>query len=109
MQVLDDEWALATAPMNCGRAEGWFATAPNQARVAAIPGCIQQIFPNYHGVTWYWYSLPHRPDTLAHISTRIRRPTGLLLNLIGTAAEGSTTPFLLPEDFATPLEQIGYA
>jgi hypothetical protein len=58
MQVLDGEWMLATDPTNCGRAERWFAAAPEQARVAAVPGCIQQIFPDYHGVAWYWHTLP---------------------------------------------------
>jgi Glycosyl hydrolases family 2, sugar binding domain/Glycosyl hydrolases family 2, TIM barrel domain/Glycosyl hydrolases family 2 len=54
MQVLDDEWTLTTDPTNCGRAERWFAAARDEARPAAVPGCIQQIFPNYHGVAWYW-------------------------------------------------------
>ena len=54
MQVLD-KWTLATDPANCGREERWFAGAREQARPAAVPGCIQQIFPDYHGVAWYWH------------------------------------------------------
>jgi beta-galactosidase/beta-glucuronidase len=57
MQVLDDEWTLATDPTNCGRAERWFAAARGDARPAAVPGYIQQIFPDYRGVAWYWRNL----------------------------------------------------
>jgi beta-galactosidase len=56
MQALNGEWRLATDPENCGRAERWFASTRDEAIVAAVPGVIQQVCPEYHGVVWYWHT-----------------------------------------------------
>src|SRR4051812_7758362 len=56
MQALNGEWKLATDPENCGRAERWFASTRDEAIVAAVPGVIQQVCPEYHGVVWYWHT-----------------------------------------------------
>jgi hypothetical protein len=55
MQRLDGVWLLAVDPTNCGRAERWFERPHAEARPAPVPGIIQQIFPDYHGVAWYWH------------------------------------------------------
>ena len=38
---LDAEWS-----------EGWL----KETQDAPVPGIIQQVFPAYHGVAWYWHS-----------------------------------------------------
>jgi beta-galactosidase/beta-glucuronidase len=66
MQALNGEWSLATDPENRGRAERWFASARDEAIVAAVPGVIQQILPNYHGVVWYWHTFRATQPAAAH-------------------------------------------
>ena len=63
MQILDRTWMLAPDPENVGRKERWFETGPTPgARPAPVPGTIQQVFPDYHGVAWYWLRFePVRP------------------------------------------------
>jgi hypothetical protein len=56
MQLLDGPWRLAIDPGNCGRAERWFERPHAEARPAPVPGIIQQVFPDYHGVAWYWHT-----------------------------------------------------
>ncbi len=49
-----NDWLLATDAKNVGRAEKWFeAPRPGAARVE-VPWIIQDAFPGYHGVVWYW-------------------------------------------------------
>jgi beta-galactosidase/beta-glucuronidase len=47
-------WKLAVDPANKGRDERWFEAMRLDAQPAAAPGLIQDLFPNYHGVAWYW-------------------------------------------------------
>jgi hypothetical protein len=67
MQTLSEGWLLAPDPGNVGRSGRWFAGGPRpEAQPAPVPGIIQQVFPDYHGVAWYWcrfepFPLP-RPD-----------------------------------------------
>jgi len=51
---LDGEWLLAVDPKNVGRAEKWFATPRPDAKKTKVPWIIQDAFPGYHGVAWYW-------------------------------------------------------
>jgi hypothetical protein len=51
---LDGEWSIATDPKNVGRAENWFAAPRPEAKKAKVPWIIQDAFPGYHGVAWYW-------------------------------------------------------
>ncbi|MBC7328258.1 hypothetical protein H5T87_09145 [bacterium] len=51
---LDGVWKLLTDPSNRGKEEGWFKAIPKEAKDAPVPGIIQQVFPDYHGVAWYW-------------------------------------------------------
>ncbi len=55
-QVLSGRWKIATDPENRGRADGWFKGVRPEAQEASVPGIIQQAFPSYHGVAWYWHS-----------------------------------------------------
>src|SRR5262245_2393488 len=56
MQLLDGRWEIARDRGNIGRAERWFERCHAEARTAPVPGIIQQVFPDYHGVAWYWYT-----------------------------------------------------
>ena len=61
--LLEGPWVLARDPGNTGREEGWFASGPvSGARPARVPGIIQETFPDYHGVAWYWCRFTAEPD-----------------------------------------------
>jgi len=55
-QTLSGQWKSATDPDNKGRNEGWFNAIHPESKDAVVPGVIQQVFPGYHGVAWYWHS-----------------------------------------------------
>ncbi len=50
---LDGEWMLATDPDNIGKEKRWFEKTPDGKKVR-VPCTIQQYFPGYYGVAWYW-------------------------------------------------------
>jgi hypothetical protein len=51
---LDGLCLLATDPGNVGRAEQWWRRPVSAAKPARVPWIIQEAFPGYHGVAWYW-------------------------------------------------------
>jgi hypothetical protein len=55
MVTLSGTWKLAVDPENRGREECWFDSIRSEAQDAPVPGVIQQVFPAYHGVAWYWH------------------------------------------------------
>jgi hypothetical protein len=54
MQTLSGTWKLAMDPKDAGRKERWFERIRPEANDAPVPGIIQQVFPEGHGVAWYW-------------------------------------------------------
>ena len=58
MRILNGTWKLATDPDNAGRGDRWFEAIRPEAQDAPVPGVIQQVYPGYHGVAWYWHTLP---------------------------------------------------
>ena len=48
------EWLLATDPQNIGRENAWWNAPRPDAQRAKVPWIIQDSFPEYHGVAWYW-------------------------------------------------------
>jgi hypothetical protein len=61
---LDGEaWKIAIDPKNVGREEKWFNAPTADAKPTKVPWIIQDIFPNYHGIAWYWreFSAPKNP------------------------------------------------
>jgi len=55
MQSLNGKWMLAIDPQDIGKAGLWFEKVPIEgAQDSNVPGIIQQTFPGYHGVVWYW-------------------------------------------------------
>lgn len=65
VQNLTGTWYLMPDPKNQGRQELWFDNIGKGVKVAPVPGIIQQVFPDYHGVAWYWHEFipPHRLDS----------------------------------------------
>jgi len=56
IQQLDKVWKLACDPENRGRGDRWFERVQPDAVDVAVPCVIQEAFPGYHGVAWYWHS-----------------------------------------------------
>jgi hypothetical protein len=59
-----DQWVLAADPANIGRQQSWWNSARADAKPARVPGSIQEILGEYHGVAWYWRTVkvPRQPD-----------------------------------------------
>lgn len=51
---LDGEWLIATDPRNVGREQNWFGKPQADAKTTRVPSIIQETFPAYHGVVWFW-------------------------------------------------------
>jgi hypothetical protein len=47
-------WLLATDPKNVGQSEKWQEQLTPGAKLTKVPWIIQDAFPGYHGVAWYW-------------------------------------------------------
>lgn len=58
-----DDWLLAPDPTNAGRQQQWWKSPIDQARRTRVPWIIQDAFPGYHGVAWYWrtFNAPANP------------------------------------------------
>lgn len=48
------DWLLAPDPKNIGRQEQWWQAPRPEAKRTKVPWIIQDAFPGYHGVAWYW-------------------------------------------------------
>ena len=95
-------WQIATDPKNRGREEKWFEGArPSAARDTRVPSIIQEVFPGYHGVAWYWrtFSVPKHPSADGRYLLRFWA-VGYLADVWvnGTSVgghEGGESPFIL--------------
>jgi hypothetical protein len=60
---LDGQWLLATDPRNVGRDGQWWTAPRPDAKPTKVPWIIQDAFPGYHGVAWYWreFEAPANP------------------------------------------------
>jgi hypothetical protein len=47
-------WLLATDAKNVGQKEQWFRAPRPEAKKAKVPFVIQDTFPGYYGLAWYW-------------------------------------------------------
>ncbi len=59
--TLCNGWLLATDPSNEGKEKGYAAAPIPGALPCRVPGVIQECFPTYEGVVWYYHSLSHLP------------------------------------------------
>jgi hypothetical protein len=102
VQSLDGPgWVLATDPKNVGRGENWFEAPRTNAVAAKVPWIIQDAFPGYHGVAWYWreFVAPANPHPqgrglLRFWAVDYKADVWLNGQLVG-GHEGGETPFTL--------------
>ncbi|MGI8880840.1 MAG: glycoside hydrolase family 2 TIM barrel-domain containing protein [Jatrophihabitans sp.] len=53
------QWTVVTDEADNGRADNWFRTPPaSRGRLVAVPGYLQEAFPGYHGLVWFWTRIP---------------------------------------------------
>ncbi|MCL5099113.1 MAG: glycoside hydrolase family 2 [Candidatus Omnitrophica bacterium] len=94
-------WLIAADPKNQGRDCHWDNAPATNAIPAKIPGVIQQAFPEYHGVAWYWleFAAPPNPHANGHYLLRFHAVDYLAeawVNGIRVGShEGSEEPFTL--------------
>ncbi|MBI2929318.1 MAG: glycoside hydrolase family 2 [Verrucomicrobia bacterium] len=62
VESLDRQWLLATDPQNEGRDAQWFKAPQPEAVPTKVPWIIQDAFPGYHGVAWYWRAFRAPPN-----------------------------------------------
>ena len=99
--LLDGEWLLATDPDNTGREDRWWEKPAVDARPTRVPWIIQDAFPGYHGVAWYWRELqaPANPHPEGRTLLRFWAVDYLaevwLNDMHIGRHEGGETPFLL--------------
>ena len=99
--TLDQNWCIARDADNSGREQRWYDNMPDEAQPAPAPGIIQQVFPDYFGVAWYWVRF--RAPRSARTDERVLLRFGAVDYLAevwvnGVAAgghEGGETPFEL--------------
>ncbi|MBP8129846.1 MAG: hypothetical protein KA184_09745 [Candidatus Hydrogenedentes bacterium] len=94
-------WVMATDPANTGREEDWFKQPAADATPAEVPNVLQEVFPGYHGVAWYWrtLSLPPHPAPGGRYLLRfwaVDYFAEVWLNGVPVGShEGAETPFTL--------------
>ena len=94
------DWLSLTDPNNQGLGKQWFTAPQPQAKPTAVPGIIQDTYPGYHGVVWYWrkIEIPAHPHIQSRYLLRfwsVFYKTDVWVN--GThigAAESFNTPFV---------------
>jgi len=61
--LLDGTWLLVPDPNNIGREQEWWREPQPGAKETPVPWIIQDAFPDYHGVAWYWrdFTAPVNP------------------------------------------------
>ena len=98
---LQGQWRIACDPDNQGRTRHWLSRMPDATEPAPVPGIIQQVFPAYHGVAWYWrtFRIDHLPAAGERLLLRFGAVDYLAEVWVnGKAAgsfEGGETPFSL--------------
>ncbi len=98
---LDGEWQIAIDPDNAGREQKWFLNPRPDAKTTPVPSILQEAFPAYHGVVWYWrnFDAPAHPYKGGRFLLRFNAVDYLAdiwLNGVHLGShEGGETPFVL--------------
>ena len=63
-----DAWMLAADPDNVGKQQEWFLRTQDAAKPIRVPGTMQEVLGEYHGVAWYWrtVTIPANPFPSGH-------------------------------------------
>ena len=99
--TLDRGWLITTDPNNVGRDQAWFHGPQPGAKATRVPSVLQESFPGYHGLVWYW--LQFKPEQLPFAHGRyllrfnaVDYLADVWLNSVHLGRhEGSETPFVL--------------
>jgi hypothetical protein len=101
MSFSGKDWRIATDPQNEGREQKWYDAPRKDAKTTPVPWVIQNMYPGYHGVAWYWktFKAPANPHKDGRYLLRFEAVDYLAevwLNgkPVGTH-EGGETPFTL--------------
>ena len=96
-----DGWNIATDPKNVGIGEKWFDAVRPDAKTTHVPWIIEDAFPAYDGVAWYWKRFapaanPHKNGRtlLRFWAVDFKADVWLNGKHLGMH-EGGETPFLL--------------
>lgn len=52
---LNGEWLIEKDPQNIGREQNWWKSPVPGVKKIKVPWILQEVFPAYHGVVWYWH------------------------------------------------------
>ena len=92
------DWLLAIDPDNEGRDKEWYRGPVAGAKATKVPWVIQDAFPDYHGVAWYWREF-EAPDHPGRALVRFQAADYLAevwLNGVRLGAhEGAEEPFVV--------------
>lgn len=60
---LTGEWVISIDPKGIGLGAQWYARPAQDARKTTVPSIIQQVYPHYHGLAWFWrkFVVPSNP------------------------------------------------
>ncbi|MBM4032480.1 MAG: glycoside hydrolase family 2, partial [Planctomycetes bacterium] len=95
------DWLLAPDPKNEGREARWWEKPRAEAKKTKVPWIIQDAFPGYHGVAWYWRSFTPPANPHAGGRTLLRfwavdyKADAWLNGTPIGGHEGGETPFVL--------------
>jgi len=112
VMLLDGEgWLVAIDSQNQGCEENWFEAPRPEAKAAAVPSTIQEAFPNYHGLAWYWrrFKAPVNPDSKGRYLLRfwsVDYTADVWVNgVLAGSHEDADEPFLLDVTAAVKPEE----
>ena len=94
-------WSVAADPQNVGRDQSWWKQPAPDAKPARVPGIVQETFPRYHGVSWYWCTFERAANPHPHGRALLRfwavdYLADVWVNDIHVGGhEGGETPFVL--------------
>lgn len=117
---LDGEgWLLAVDPGNVGLEDRWFDQRARETGPTRVSGVIDDVFPGYHGLVWYYrdFTAPANPDAQGRyllrfwnadwpsgkyslVATIERGGADAFRELAAHIARGSVAVFLSPGAFA---------
>lgn len=100
-QTISGTWRISRDAGNIGRKERWYDDIRKGAEPAPVPGIIQQVFPDYYGVAWYWttFRLPRAVGAAERVLLRFGAVDYLAEVWVNgkkiDGHEGGETPFAL--------------